>query len=237
MAKQETAKRGAAKTAPQATPTPKPRRTTKAAPAAEAAPAATAADDATLTGTMEMLPDDTDAAHGNPERPEDQRFSALVDHNYLEEEQFGTVAETLQRNLATSIALYLKFKKFHWDIRGRMFRDLHLAYDEMAAEVFESIDVLAERLVMLGGSPIASPVDIDRFSAVRVPTETIRDAREQLTQLVDDHTRVTKAMRDDSKAADDADDPATADIYNGLLHTHDEHRWMLQAILDDAKVD
>ncbi|WP_027480936.1 Dps family protein [Deinococcus pimensis] len=179
----------------------------------------------------------TDAAHRNPERPQDMEFNQLVDHNYLEEQEFSTVAETLQRNLATSVSLYLKFKKFHWDIRGRMFRDLHLAYDEMAAEVFESIDVLAERLVMLGGSPVAAPTDIDRLSTVRVPTETIRDAREQLEQLVEDHTNLTRKMRDDSKACDDADDPATADIYNGLLHRHDEHRWMLQAILDDGRLN
>ena len=59
------------------------------------------------------------------------------------------VAETLQRNLATTISLYLKFKKYHWDIRGRFFRDLHLAYDEFIAEIFPSIDEQAERLVAL----------------------------------------------------------------------------------------
>lgn len=188
-------------------------------------------------GGADVTSNHTDAAHGNTERPQDMEFNQLVDHNYLAEQQFATVAETLQRNLATTVNLYLKFKKFHWDIRGRMFRDLHLAYDEMASEVFESIDVLAERLVMLGGSPVAAPTEIDRLSTVRVPTETIRDAREQLEQLVQDHTNVTRTLRDDSKACDDAEDPATADIYNGLLHRHDEHRWMLQAILDDSRLN
>ncbi|MBB6099170.1 starvation-inducible DNA-binding protein [Deinobacterium chartae] len=167
----------------------------------------------------------------------DADFEAMVDHNYLSQDEFDAVQEALQRTLATTIALYLKFKKFHWDIRGRFFRELHLAYDEMAEEVFASIDVLAERLVMLGGSPVAAPADIERYSTVRVPTETIRDAREQLRQLVEDHNRITHAMRDDSKTVDDANDPATADIFNGLLHQHDEHRWMLQAILDDDRLD
>ncbi|AFZ66399.1 Dps family protein [Deinococcus peraridilitoris] len=191
---------------------------------------------ATLSAPV-LVADHTDAAHGDLGRAQDNEFNQLVDHNYLSEQEFSQVAETLQRNLATSISLYLKFKKFHWDIRGRMFRDLHLAYDEMAEEVFASIDVLAERLVMLGGSPVAAPVDIDRFTTIRVPTETVRDAREQLSQLVHDHTLLTRSLRDDSKRADEADDPATADIYNGLLHTHDEHRWMLQAILDDDRLN
>ncbi|WP_412026523.1 Dps family protein [Deinococcus yunweiensis] len=163
--------------------------------------------------------------------------NALVDHNYLSESEFGTVAETLQRNLATSISLYLKFKKYHWDIRGRFFRDLHLAYDEFIEEIFPSIDEQAERLVALGGSPMAAPVDIARYSVVEVPTETVRDARVQVADLVQDLTRVGKGYRDDSQTVDDANDPATADMYNGYAATVDKIRWMLQAMMDDDRMN
>ncbi|AXG99262.1 DNA starvation/stationary phase protection protein [Deinococcus wulumuqiensis] len=163
--------------------------------------------------------------------------NALVDHHYLGEEEFQTVAETLQRNLATTISLYLKFKKYHWDIRGRFFRDLHLAYDEFIAEIFPAIDEIAERLVALGGSPIAAPADIARFSVVDVPTETVRDARTQVADLVADLSRVGKGYRDDSQTVDDANDPATADMYNGYAATIDKIRWMLQAIMDDDRLN
>lgn len=167
----------------------------------------------------------------------DTPFNALVDHNYLTEQEFDTVAETLQRNLATSISLYLKFKKYHWDIRGRFFRDLHLAYDEFIEKIFPSIDEQAERLVALGGSPIAAPSDIERFSVVKVPTETVRDARAQLADLVSDLTRVSRAYRDDSQTVDEANDPATSDMYNGYAATIDMIRWMLQAIMDDDRLN
>ncbi|MFC6592190.1 Dps family protein [Deinococcus lacus] len=163
--------------------------------------------------------------------------NALVDHNYLTEKEFQVVAETLQRNLATSISLYLKFKKYHWDIRGRFFRDLHLAYDDFIDEIFPSIDEQAERLVALGGSPIAAPSDVARYSVVEVPTVTVRDARTQVADLVEDLTRVGKGYRDDSQAVDDANDPATADMYNGYAATIDKIRWMLQAIMDDDRMN
>ncbi|GAA0502968.1 Dps family protein [Deinococcus depolymerans] len=172
-----------------------------------------------------------DAAHLNTTN------NALVDHNYLTEAEFGTVAETLQRNLATTISLYLKFKKYHWDIRGRFFRDLHLAYDEFIEEIFPGIDEQAERLVALGGSPIAAPADIERFSVVKVPTETVRDARTQVADLVADLSRVGKGYRDDSQTVDDANDPATADMYNGYAATVDKIRWMLQAMMDDDRMN
>ncbi|WP_291430662.1 DNA starvation/stationary phase protection protein [Deinococcus sp.] len=172
-----------------------------------------------------------DAAHLNATN------NALVDHNYLTESEFGTVAETLQRNLATTISLYLKFKKYHWDIRGRFFRDLHLAYDEFIDEIFPGIDEQAERLVALGGSPIAAPADIERFSVVKVPTETVRDARSQVEDLVADLSRVGRGYRDDSQTVDDANDPATADLYNGYAATIDKIRWMLQAMMDDDRMN
>ena len=174
---------------------------------------------------------EADAAHLNATN------NALVDHNYLTEAEFGTVAETLQRNLATTISLYLKFKKYHWDIRGRFFRDLHLAYDEFIEEIFPAIDEQAERLVALGGSPIAAPADIERFSVVKVPTETVRDARTQVADLVDDLSRVGRGFRDDSQTVDDANDPATADMYNGYAATVDKIRWMLQAMMDDDRMN
>ncbi|WP_029479674.1 Dps family protein [Deinococcus marmoris] len=167
----------------------------------------------------------------------DTPFNALVDHNYLTESEFDTVAETLQRNLATTITLYLKFKKYHWDIRGRFFRDLHLAYDEFIEEIFPGIDEQAERLVALGGSPIAAPSDLERFSVVKVPTETVRDARAQVADLVSDLTRVSRGFRDDSQTVDEANDPATADMYNGYAGTIDKIRWMLQAMMDDDRMN
>lgn len=173
----------------------------------------------------------TDAAHEGGE------FNQLVNHHYLTEAQFGIVAETLQRNLSTSICLYLKFKKYHWDIRGRFFRDLHLAYDEFIEEVFPSIDEQAERLVALGGSPKNAPSDLDKYSVVRVPTETVRDARTQVADLVADLSRVGRGYRDDSGTVDDAEDHATSDMYNGYAATIDKIRWMLQAMMDDEQLN
>ncbi|MBB5235642.1 Dps family protein [Deinococcus budaensis] len=167
----------------------------------------------------------------------DTVHNRLVDHGYLSEEEFGTVSEALQRNLATTISLYLKFKKYHWDIRGRFFRDLHLAYDEFIDEFFPSIDEQAERLVALGGSPVAAPADLARFSAVAVPTETVRDARSQVADLVGDLTRVSKSYRDDAQTVDEANDPVTADLFTGYAATLDKIRWMLQAMMDDDRMN
>ena len=89
----------------------------------------------------------------------------------------------------------------------------------------------------LGGGPLAGAAGIARFSVVDVPTETVRDARTQVADLVADLSRVGKGYRDDSQTVDDANDPATADMYNGYAMTIDKIRWMLQAIMDDDRLN
>lgn len=198
---------------------------------ASKAPAKKAAPKASAKGVRATGVDHADAAHLNTVN------NALVDHHYLTEKEFGVVSETLQRNISTTICLYLKFKKYHWDIRGRFFRDLHPAYDEFIDMIFPGIDEMAERLVALGGSPADAPADLERYSIVKVPTDTVRDARSQVADLVSDLTRVGKGYRDDSKTVDEANDPATADIYNGNAATIDKIRWMLQAMMDDEQLN
>ena len=37
--------------------------------------------------------------------------------------------------LADHFALYVKTKNFHWHVKGPRFRDLHLLFDEQAAQI------------------------------------------------------------------------------------------------------
>lgn len=160
-----------------------------------------------------------------------------MDHHYLDQKQFATVEESLQRNLSTMIGLYLKSKKFHWDVRGRFFEELHTLFDAVAETAIASVDELAERLVQLGGSPDATPERIARESAAKVPAGEEHNPRPMLEALVDDLSTIGRSLRDDSQEVDEAGDPATADMYNGFILDLDKHRWMLQAHLDDDKMD
>src|SRR3546814_12080530 len=62
------------------------------------------------------------------------------------------VADALNVLLADSFALYLKTKNYHWHVQGPRFRELHLLFDEQAAQIFAPTDLLAER-VRKNGAP------------------------------------------------------------------------------------
>ena len=48
--------------------------------------------------------------------------------------------------LADTVALYFKTKNFHWHVAGPRFRDLHLLFDEQAAQLIGTVDDIAERV-------------------------------------------------------------------------------------------
>lgn len=63
------------------------------------------------------------------------------------------LVEHLARQVANAFVLYTNYKHYHWQTYGPLFRDLHRLFDELAHDVLEGIDGLAERIRMIGQGP------------------------------------------------------------------------------------
>ncbi|MBW4464433.1 MAG: DNA starvation/stationary phase protection protein [Pegethrix bostrychoides GSE-TBD4-15B] len=141
-----------------------------------------------------------------------------------------TVVETLNREQANALVAYLNYKKYHWLTYGPLFRDLHLLFEEQGNAVFAMIDELAERSLMLDGSPVADPADY-------LPTATLRPStgqlsvRDMLGEAVASHELIIQEMHQDAELAAEAGDIGTADLYTRLVQTHQKHRWFLKELL------
>src|SRR5215510_15888568 len=61
------------------------------------------------------------------------------------------VIELLNQRLADSIDLQTQCKQAHWNVKGPAFIALHKLFDEINEDVEEYVDLLAERIVQLGG--------------------------------------------------------------------------------------
>src|SRR5713226_7400864 len=69
----------------------------------------------------------------------------------LHEEQQSKLLELLNRRLADAIDLQLQSKQAHWNVKGPHFIALHKLFDEIHGAAEEYVDLLAERVVQLGG--------------------------------------------------------------------------------------
>ena len=82
--------------------------------------------------------------------------AALDTPTDLSADAVDEISAKLNEILATTFALYLKTKNFHWHVSGPHFRDYHLLLDEQAEQIFDSTDDIAERVRKIGGTTLRS---------------------------------------------------------------------------------
>jgi starvation-inducible DNA-binding protein len=140
------------------------------------------------------------------------------------------VVQNLRRQVANSFMLYLNYKHYHWQAFGPLFRDLHKLFDELAHEVLESIDPLAERVRMIGQDPPTHLIEIADLATV-APANRHTTVREMVEEADRHALLVVKELREAAKVADSHDDPGTVDLMSRLVQVHEKHEWWLRDIL------
>jgi starvation-inducible DNA-binding protein len=141
------------------------------------------------------------------------------------------VVRHLQRQVANAFVLYANYKRYHWQTYGPLFRDLHRLFDELATDVHGTLDELAERLRMIGQDPVATPAEVLETASVE-PAPLGLSPREMIEQADAHAVTVIKEMRAAVRAADDADDPGSADLFSRFVQVHEKHEWWLRDLLE-----
>lgn len=141
------------------------------------------------------------------------------------------VVQSLQVQLANAFILYLNYKHYHWQTFGPLFRDMHLLFDELAGEVYETIDVLAERVRMIGQSPVSHFEDFMQTATVKAAKKGT-DMRQMIAEADQNVLTIIKEMRDGVKTAEENNDPGTVDIFSRFVQIHEKHEWWLRDILE-----
>jgi len=141
------------------------------------------------------------------------------------------IVRHLQLQLANAFLLYANYKRYHWQSSGPLFRDLHLLFDELAGDVQGTLDVLAERLRMIGQDPVATPGEVMETASVGAASLG-RSLREMIEEADAHAVTVIREMREAVVAAQEAGDPGTADLFTRFVQIHEKHEWWLRDLLE-----
>lgn len=145
----------------------------------------------------------------------------------LDESAVKAVSEALNGLLATSYALYLKTKNFHWHVSGPHFRDYHLLLDEQAADILAATDDMAERVRKIGGTTLRSIGHIAKLQQIEDNDDDFVPPGTMLRELMNDNKKVAEAMRKAHEVCDDNDDPASASLIENWLDQTEKRTWFL----------
>jgi len=148
----------------------------------------------------------------------------------IRERDRAKIAEGLSRLLADTYGLYLKTHSFHWNVEGPMFNTLHLMFMEQYTELWNALDLIAERIRSLGYPAPGTYGQFARLSSIE-DTEGVPEAMEMVRLLVRGHETVARTARDVFRAADKGGDESTADLLTQRLQIHEKTAWMLRSLL------
>lgn len=134
--------------------------------------------------------------------------------------------------LADHFALYMKTKNFHWHVVGRHFRDLHLLFDEQAAQIQAQTDVIGERVRKQNGMTLTSAGSISKHTQIKDQDSTSLKAEEMIAELRDDNVLVIERLKKLKDLAEQAGDNATDGLLDDWTDEAEERVWMLSSFLD-----
>ena len=141
------------------------------------------------------------------------------------------VADALNALLADSFALYLKTKNYHWHVQGPRFRELHLLFDEQAAQIFATTDLIAERVRKNGAPTLRSIGDIGRRTSIRDDDSADSGAEAMIRALADDNRTLLGQLKEVKAAAEADGDIATSGLVDGWADETQQRIWFLEATL------
>lgn len=145
----------------------------------------------------------------------------------------ATIAEGLSRLLADTYTLYLTTHNFHWNVTGPMFNTLHTMFMAQYTELWNSVDLIAERIRALGHAAPGSYAQFSMLASVADAPAAPPRALDMVRTLVSGHETVARTARDLFPLADQANDQPTTDLLTQRLHIHEKTAWMLRSLLED----
>jgi starvation-inducible DNA-binding protein len=138
-------------------------------------------------------------------------------------------------NLALALTLDLKtqVKQAHWNVKGMNFIPLHQLFDQMATQLEEYVDMLAERTTALGGVPMGTVRVVAEVSTLPEYPFEIVNGKDHVIALADRLAPYAKILREMIGQSNDLEDANTADLYTEISRQIDKYLWFLEAHLQD----
>ncbi|RXP52812.1 DNA starvation/stationary phase protection protein [Lutibacter sp. HS1-25] len=148
----------------------------------------------------------------------------------LDKKETELLTYSLNSLLANFQVYYQNLRGLHWNIKGKSFFELHVKFEEFYTDSQEKIDLIAERILTLGGSPLHTFEDYSALSKVPVGKNISNDV-EGVTLVVNSLSELLKIERTILEASSNANDEGTNAMMSDFIAAQEKSIWMLNAWL------
>jgi starvation-inducible DNA-binding protein len=139
--------------------------------------------------------------------------------------------KVLSTLMANTYSLLLKTQSVHWNVVGKDFVGIHKMTEEHYNSLFDAIDVIAERVRMIGGVPIASFERLSEMSCINSELSA-KSGLEMVAELASDHQVICRELKCGCESLSKTDDYGTVALLSERLSYHEKTLWILSSILE-----
>lgn len=139
--------------------------------------------------------------------------------------------QSVNKQVANWTVMYVKLHNYHWYIKGSNFFTLHEKFEELYIEANDHIDELAERILALGGSPVATMKECLETASIEEATGQEKE-RDMVQSVCNDFEKMLGELQEGIELAEEANDEATGDMLIAVKQSLKKHTWMFKAFLD-----
>ncbi|WP_251549756.1 Dps family protein [Neobacillus muris] len=140
------------------------------------------------------------------------------------------LVNVLNKQIANWSVLYIKLHNYHWYVKGDQFFTLHAKFEELYNEAGLHVDELAERLLAVGGQPVATMKACLELSSIEEAAGT-ETAQEMVQSVVNDFSLIIGELKEGMSFTDEINDETTGDMLLAIHSALEKHVWMLKAFL------
>ena len=149
----------------------------------------------------------------------------------LDKQQTKNLTVSLNNLLANFQVYYQNLRGLHWNIKGKSFFELHVKFEEFYTDSQEKIDLIAERILTLEGTPLHTFNDYSALSKVPVGKNISNDV-EGVKLVVNSLSELLKIERTILLESSEANDEGTNAMMSDFIAEQEKTIWMLNAWLN-----
>jgi len=140
--------------------------------------------------------------------------------------------ESMNVYLANHQVMFIKLHNLHWNVRGVQFFALHSKFEEMYNSTADVIDDVAERILMIGGTPVASLAGALKIATIKELESKTINGFDSLKVVLADISALIAQSLDIMKVAEKEGDQITAEMFLDYTKEYQKLEWLIKAHIE-----
>ncbi|MFT5963485.1 MAG: starvation-inducible DNA-binding protein [Flavobacterium sp.] len=147
-------------------------------------------------------------------------------------EESELIVTELNNLLSNHQVYYQNLRGIHWNIRGKRFFDLHVKFEELYNDAQLKVDMVAERVLTLGGTPLHTFEDYIKNNKLVVGKNVSNDEK-AIHLIVSSLSDLLKIEREILNKSAEINDEGTNSMMSDFIVEQEKTLWMMQAWLEE----